>query len=186
MCLIMFGAPRKGPCARSLVLTAGEIGPNLRFATRGRRMFVTFFTELKAAGVPVTLREYLTLMEAMQLDLAARRVEDFYYFARATLVKEESNLDRFGRVFGHVFKGLELLPDGLLIEIPVEWLKKLAEKYLTEEEKKQIEAMGGLDKLLETLRRRLAEQKGRHQGGNKWIGTAGTSPFGAYGYNPEG
>ncbi len=149
-------------------------------------MFVTFFTELKSAGVPVTLREYLTLMEAMQADLASRRVEDFYYLSRATLIKDERNLDRFDRVFGHVFKGLELLPDGLLVEIPAEWLKKLAEKYLTEEEKREIEAMGGLDKLLETLRRRLAEQKGRHQGGRKWIGTAGTSPFGAYGYNPEG
>jgi len=149
-------------------------------------MFVTFFSELKAAGVPVTLREYLTLMEAMDADLASRRVEDFYYLSRAALVKDERNLDKFDRVFGHVFKGLELLSDTEIVEIPAEWLKKLAEKYLTEEEKKQIEAMGGLDKLLEVLRRRLAEQRGRHQGGNKWIGTAGTSPFGAYGYNPEG
>src|SRR5918998_208280 len=149
-------------------------------------MFVTFFHELKAAGVPVTLREYLTLMEAMDADLASRRVEDFYYLSRATLVKDERNLDKFDRVFGHVFKGLELMEDALTAEIPLEWLKKITEKYLTEEEKKMIEAMGGLDKLLETLRKRLAEQKGRHQGGSKWIGTAGTSPFGAYGYNPEG
>jgi uncharacterized protein with von Willebrand factor type A (vWA) domain len=149
-------------------------------------MFVTFFSELKAAGVPVTLREYLTLMEAMDADLASRRVEDFYYLSRAALVKDERNLDKFDRVFGHVFQGLELLSDAEVVEIPGEWLKKLAERYLTEEEKKQIEAMGGLDKLLEILRQRLAEQKGRHQGGNKWIGTAGTSPFGAYGYNPEG
>jgi uncharacterized protein len=149
-------------------------------------MFVTFFQELKSAGVPVTLREYLTLMEAMEKDLAGRRVEDFYYLSRAALIKDERNLDKFDRVFGHVFKGLELLSDGIEAEIPAEWLKKLAEKYLTEEEKKQVEAMGGLDKLLETLRRRLAEQKRRHQGGSKWIGTAGTSPFGAYGYNPEG
>ena len=149
-------------------------------------MFVTFFSELKSAGVPVTLREYLTLMEAMEKDLAGRRVEDFYYLARATLVKDERNLDRFDRVFGHVFKGLELLEEGLAAEIPAEWLKKLAEKFLTEEEKKQIEAMGGFEKLMETLRKRLAEQKGRHQGGSKWIGTAGTSPYGAYGYNPEG
>jgi uncharacterized protein len=148
-------------------------------------MFVTFFQELKQAGVPVTLREYLTLMEAMDRDLASRRVEDFYYLSRATLVKDERNLDKFDRVFGHVFKGLELTAE-LAAEIPVEWLKKLAEKYLTEDEKKQIEALGGLDKLLETLRKRLEEQKGRHQGGSKWIGTAGTSPFGAYGYNPEG
>src|SRR5665213_3522822 len=149
-------------------------------------MFVNFFTELKSAGIPVTLREYLTLMDAMQADLASRRVEDFYYLSRATLVKDERNLDKFDRVFGHVFKGLELLSDGPEVEIPAEWLKKLADKYLTEEEKKQIEAMGGLDKLLETLKKRMAEQKGRHQGGSKWIGTGGTSPFGHGGYNPEG
>ena len=149
-------------------------------------MFVEFFHDLKAAGVPVTLREYLTLMEAMEKDLAGRRVEDFYYLSRAALVKDERNLDKFDRVFGHVFKGLELMSEALTAEIPAEWLKKLAEKYLTDEEKKQIEAMGGLDKLLETLRQRMKEQQGRHQGGKKWIGTAGTSPFGAYGYNPEG
>ena len=149
-------------------------------------MFVAFFHELKTAGVPVTLREYLTLMEAMEKDLAGRRVEDFYYLARAALVKDERNLDKFDRVFGHVFKGLELMSETLTAEIPAAWLKKLAEKYLTEEEKRAIEAIGGLDKLLELLRQRMKEQKGRHQGGNKWIGTAGTSPFGAYGYNPEG
>jgi uncharacterized protein len=149
-------------------------------------MFVAFFRELKTAGVPVTLREYLTLMEAMEKDLAGRRVEDFYYLARATLVKDERNLDKFDRVFGHVFQGLELMSETLTAEIPAAWLKKLAEKYLTEEERRQIEAIGGLDKLLELLRQRMKEQKGRHQGDNKWIGTAGTSPFGAYGYNPEG
>src|SRR5215216_6994923 len=149
-------------------------------------MFVTFFQELKSAGVPVTLREYLTLMEGMRADLASRRVEDFYYLSRASLVKDERNLDKFDRVFGHVFRGLELMDDALTAEIPLEWLKKITERHLTEEEKKLIEAMGGLDKLLETLRQRLAEQKGRHQGGSKWIGTAGTSPFGAHGYNPEG
>src|SRR5437773_5142951 len=150
-------------------------------------MFVTFFTELKSAGVPVTLREYLTLMEAMEKDLAGRRVEDFYYLSRAILVKDERNLDKFDRVFGHGFKGLEALPpEGATAEIPEEWLRKLAEKLLTEEEKKQIEAMGGWEKLMETLKKRLEEQQGRHQCGSKWIGTAGTSPFGAYGYNPEG
>src|ERR1700742_1638561 len=149
-------------------------------------MFASFFHELKAAGVPVTLREYLTLMEAMEKDLADRRVESFYYLSRAALVKDERNLDKFDRVFGHVFKGLNLVEEALAAEIPAEWLKKLTEKYLTEEEKKQIEALGGLDKLLETLRQRLAEQKGRHQGGSKWIGTGGTSPFGAYGDHPEG
>jgi uncharacterized protein len=137
-------------------------------------MFITFFTELKAAGVPVTLREYLTLMEALDADLASRRVED------------ERNLDKFDRVFGHVFKGLDLMSETISAEIPTEWLMKLSEKVLTEEEKKLIESLGGWDKLMETLKKRLEEQKGRHQGGNKWIGTAGTSPFGAYGYNPEG
>src|SRR5438874_2287086 len=153
---------------------------------RSRPMFVTFFQELKTAGLPVTLREYLTLLEAMEQDLASRRVEDFYYLSRAALVKDERNLDKFDRVFGKVFQGMELLEQALAAEIPAEWLKKLMEKNLSEEEKKLIEAMGGLDKLLETLRQRLAEQKGRHQGGSKWIGTAGTSPYGAYGYNPEG
>ncbi len=149
-------------------------------------MLVTLFHELKAAGVPVTLREYLTLIEAMEKDLAGRRVDDFYYLSRAALIKDERNLDKFDRVFGHVFKGIASMSEALEVEIPKEWLAKLAEKYLTDEEKRQIEAMGGLDKLLELLRRRLQEQRGRHQGGNKWIGTAGTSPFGAYGYNPEG
>src|SRR3974390_968888 len=147
-------------------------------------MFATFFHELKQAGLPVTLREYLTLMEAMERDLAGRRVEDFYYLSRAALVKDERNLDKFDRVFGHVFKGLDLIEQAPNAEIPTEWLTKLTEKYLTEEEKKQIEALGGLDKLLETLRQRLAEQRGRHQGGKKWIGTGGTSPFGAPGYQP--
>ena len=149
-------------------------------------MLVTFFHELRAAGVPVTLREYLTLIEAMDKDLAGRRVDNFYYLSRAALIKDERNLDKFDRVFGHVFNGLATMNEALAVEVPKEWLAKLVEKFLTDEEKAQIEAMGGLDKLLETLRRRLAEQKGRHQGGNKWIGTAGTSPFGAYGYNPEG
>src|SRR5579864_8910018 len=144
-------------------------------------MFLQFFTSLREAQVPVTLREYLTLMEALDADLAEQTVENFYYLSRAALVKDERNLDKFDRVFGTVFKGLESLLDAMdKAEIPEEWLKKLAEK-----EKKQIEAMGW-DKLMETLKKRLEEQKGRHQGGNKWIGTAGTSPFGAHGYNPEG
>ncbi|MGY4751110.1 vWA domain-containing protein [Pannonibacter sp. Q-1] len=149
-------------------------------------MFITFFSELKSAGVPVSLREYLDLMRALELDLAGRRVEDFYYLARTALVKDESNLDRFDRIFSQVFKGLDLLSDAPQAEIPEEWLRKLAEKHLTEEEKALIESLGGFDKLMETLKQRLEEQKERHQGGNKWIGTAGTSPFGAYGYNPEG
>ncbi|NRG17997.1 VWA domain-containing protein [Rhizobiales bacterium] len=149
-------------------------------------MFITFFEALKSAGLPVSLREYLTLMRALDADLAERRVEDFYYLARASLVKDESNLDKFDRVFGHVFKGLDLMNEVETAEIPEEWLRKLAEKHLSEEEKVEIEALGGWDKLMETLKKRLEEQKGRHQGGSKWIGTAGTSPFGAYGYNPEG
>ncbi len=149
-------------------------------------MFVNFFHELKAAGVPVTLREYLTLLQALEHDLASRRVEHFYYLARAALVKDERHLDKFDRVFGAVFKGMERLDETFAAALPAEWLRKLIERHLTEEEKRQIEAMGGLDRLLETLRRRLAEQRRRHQGGNQWIGTAGTSPFGAWGYNPEG
>ena len=149
-------------------------------------MFITFFTELKSAGIPVSLREYLTLMEALEKDLAEKRVEDFYHLARVCLVKDEKFLDKFDRVFGTVFKGLELMSEATEVAIPQEWLRKLAERFLTEEEKAKIEALGGFEALMETLKKRLEEQKGRHQGGNKWIGTAGTSPFGAYGYNPEG
>ncbi|HYM29749.1 MAG TPA: VWA domain-containing protein [Candidatus Cybelea sp.] len=149
-------------------------------------MFVNFFLELREAKVPASLREYLTLLEAMKAGIASFKVEDFYYLARASLVKDEKNLDKFDRVFGHCFNGLEFISEDLAAEIPEEWLRKLAEKLLTEEEKKQIEALGGWEKLMETLKKRLEEQKGRHQGGSKWIGTAGTSPFGAYGYNPEG
>lgn len=149
-------------------------------------MFVNFFLELRKAKVPASLREYLTLIEAMKAGVPAYRVEDFYYLSRSALVKDERNLDKFDRVFSQVFNGMEFLSDEVSAEIPEEWLRKLAEKFLTEEEKAQIEALGGFEKLMETLRKRLEEQKERHQGGNKWIGTAGTSPFGAYGYNPEG
>ncbi|MQP66249.1 VWA domain-containing protein [Niveispirillum sp. SYP-B3756] len=152
-------------------------------------MFVNFFYDLRRAGVPVSLNEYLGLMQAMQAGIAGYAVDDFYYLSRAVLVKDERNLDKFDRVFGATFQGLEaaaVAGEEITAEIPEEWLRKLAEKYLTEEEKAQIQALGGWDKLMETLAQRLAEQKGRHQGGNKWIGTAGTSPFGAYGYNPEG
>ncbi|KZD04880.1 vWA domain-containing protein [Oceanibaculum pacificum] len=149
-------------------------------------MFVTFFLELRQAGVPVSLREYLTLLEGVKAGVANYSVNDFYYFSRTAMVKDERHLDRFDRVFGHVFKGLELLDEAFGARIPEEWLRKLAERHLTDAEKAQIEALGGWDKLMETLRQRLEEQKKRHQGGSKWIGTAGTSPFGAYGYNPEG
>src|SRR5579871_1929157 len=154
-------------------------------------MFPSLFFGLRSARVPVSLKEYLMLMEALDARAAGWSVEDFYYVSRAALVKDERYLDRFDRVFGQVFKGIEP-PAGAAgdavetRELPEEWLRKLAEKLLTEEEKRQIEAMGGWEKLMEALRQRLAEQKGRHEGGSKWIGTAGTSPFGAYGYNPEG
>ncbi len=152
-------------------------------------MFIPFFLELKAARVPVSLREYLSLLEGLEAGLVDYDVEAFYYLARATLVKDERHIDRFDQVFAHVFKGIEALggPDAVdVANIPEEWLRRLAEKHLTEEEKKLVEALGGFEKLMETLKQRLEEQKGRHQGGSKWIGTGGTSPFGAYGYNPEG
>jgi uncharacterized protein with von Willebrand factor type A (vWA) domain len=149
-------------------------------------MFVSFFHELRSAGIPVSLKEYLTLMEAMGADLATMRVENFYYLSRAALVKDERKLDTFDKVFGAVFKGLELVGDPLTAKIPAEWLRAMAERILTEEEKAEIAALGGWDKIMEELAKRLAEQKGRHEGGSKWIGTAGTSPYGAYGYNPEG
>ena len=154
-------------------------------------MFGGFILALRDAGVPASLTEYLALLGAMQHHVAGTSTEDFYYLSRAALVKDERHLDRFDRVFAHVFKGLEPdapVADGspAIRELPSEWLKRLAEKHLTPEERAEIEALGGFDKLMDTLRQRLAEQQGRHQGGSKWIGTAGTSPFGAYGYNPEG
>ncbi|WP_264049105.1 vWA domain-containing protein [Methylobacterium flocculans] len=149
-------------------------------------MLLSFFTALREAKIPVTLREFLTLLEALDRDLAQKRVEEFYLLARTALVKDERNLDRFDRVFGTVFRGVETLGEAAAPSaIPEEWLRKLAEKYLTEAEKAELQALGW-DKLFETLKERLAEQRDRHQGGNKWIGTGGTSPFGAYGYNPEG
>ncbi len=149
-------------------------------------MFIDFFMRLKAAGLPVSLKEHLTLMEAMEADLPARRVDDFYIVARACLVKDERHLDRFDRVFGEAFKGVETLAGVETAEIPEEWLRALAQRYFSEDDKAQVEALGGFDKLMETLRERLKEQKGRHEGGGRWIGTGGTSPFGSGGYNPEG
>jgi hypothetical protein len=149
-------------------------------------MLLNFFTALRVAKVPVSLREYLTLLAGLEADLAGQSMEGFYYLSRTALVKDERNLDKFDRVFAATFKGVETLGDAIdEAEIPEEWLRKLAEKYLSEEEKAQLKALGW-DKLWETLQERLKEQKGRHQGGNKWIGTAGTSPYGAFGYNPEG
>jgi len=152
-------------------------------------MYVPFFLKLKEAKIPVTLREFLSLLEGMEEGIADDDVEAFYYLARATLIKDERFIDRFDQVFAAYFKGVEAVGGGPgtdAVPIPEDWLRKLAEKHLTDEEKKLVEALGGFDKLMETLRQRLEEQKGRHQGGSKWIGTAGTSPFGAYGYNPEG
>ena len=149
-------------------------------------MFVNFFHELKRNSVPVSLREYLSLLEALDAEVIEHEVEDFYYLSRAALVKDERNLDKFDRVFGEVFKGLESLGEGEIAEIPEDWLKTLTEKFLTEEEKAEIEALGGWEKIMEELKKRLEEQDERHEGGNKWIGTGGPSPFGADGYNPEG
>ena len=150
-------------------------------------MFLNFFNELRSAKIPVTLKEYLLLLEAMDKEVIDMEVEDFYYLSRAALVKDERNLDKFDRVFSHVFKGLDTMQDAVDVQdLPEEWLRKMSEKFLTKEEMDEIEAMGGFEKLMETLKERLEEQKKRHEGGNKWIGTGGTSPFGANGYNPEG
>jgi uncharacterized protein len=149
-------------------------------------MLVDFFMQLKKARVPVTIREYLDLCEALERRVVWGSVEDFYYLARLCLVKDESHFDKFDRVFAHYFKGVADIGEELGKHIPEEWLRKVTELVLSEEEKAEIEALGGFEKLMETLKKRLAEQKERHQGGSKWIGTGGRSPFGAYGYNPEG
>ena len=152
-------------------------------------MFRPFLDELRRHAVPVSLREYLGFLEALQAGLAQFDPEGFYYLARMTMVKNETHIDRFDRAFAACFKGLEsITPEAVVqaIDLPPEWLKKLTEKHLTDEERAKLESLGGFEKLMETLKKRLEEQKGRHQGGNKWIGTAGTSPFGAYGQNPEG
>src|SRR3954463_8711249 len=149
-------------------------------------MLFDFFFSVRKAGVPASVKEFLTLLEALEKGVVFGSIDDFYAISRLCLVKDEAYFDRFDLAFAAYFKGVESIPDALVTDLPAEWLKKLAERWLTEEEKKKIEALGGWDKLMETLKERLEEQKGRHQGGNKWIGTAGTSPFGAYGYNPEG
>ena len=152
-------------------------------------MFLRFFDNLRTAKLPVSLREYLTLLEAMDKGVAMYDVDAFYYLARAALVKDERNIDRFDQVFAHAFKGMEAVTLDDIIDpraLPEDWLRRMAEKHLTPEEMAEVEAAGGFDALMEKLRERLAEQEKRHQGGSKWIGTAGTSPFGAYGYNPEG
>jgi uncharacterized protein with von Willebrand factor type A (vWA) domain len=149
-------------------------------------MFLNFLDELRAAGIPVSLKEHLVLLEALDREVIARRPEEFYYLARATFVKDEGLLDRFDQVFAKVFKGIETSYGTEATEIPEEWLKAIAAKFLSPEEMARIEALGSWDEIMETLKQRLEEQKGRHQGGSKWIGTGGTSPFGNSGYNPEG
>ena len=152
-------------------------------------MFLNFFIELRNIRVPVSLREYLSLLDCLDKNVISFKVENFYYLSRASLIKNEKHIDRFDLVFSKVFKGIEDISlEDLLnkVDIPKEWVKKLSEKLLTPEEMEEIKSLGGFDKLMETLKKRLSEQEKRHQGGNKWIGTAGTSPFGAYGYNPEG
>jgi hypothetical protein len=149
-------------------------------------MFIDLFYKLRDSGIPVSITEYLTLMDALDKGVSGIDIDGFYYLMRATLVKDEKYFDRFDRIFGAYFEGMEDLMEDLIPEIPLEWLRKQAELNLSEEEKRQIEALGGWEKLMETLRRRLEEQNSAHHGGNKWIGTGGKSPFGAYGYNPEG
>ncbi|MSQ63980.1 MAG: VWA domain-containing protein [Betaproteobacteria bacterium] len=148
-------------------------------------MLIDFFLKLKSHKLPVSIKEYLTLLEAMQRNVIGTNINEFYYLSRIALVKDEANFDKFDRAFSEFWDGVDTIP-GIEAQIPLEWLLKQVELTLTEEEKKQIAAMGGWEKLMETLKKRLEEQKGRHQGGSKWIGTGGTSPFGAYGYNPEG
>lgn len=152
-------------------------------------MFLPFFDNLRAHKIPVSLREFLSFLEAMKLGLATYDMDQFYLLGRTILVKDERNLDKFDRAFAATFKGLEDVSTQDMLEqvdLPDDWLRKLAEKTLSDADKAEIQGLGGFDKLMETLRKRLEEQKGRHQGGSKWLGTAGTSPFGAYGYNPEG
>jgi uncharacterized protein with von Willebrand factor type A (vWA) domain len=149
-------------------------------------MLFDFFFTVRKAGVPASVKELLTLLEALDKGVVYGSVDDFYVLSRLCLVKDEAYFDRFDLAFAAYFKGVDAIPDALVGEIPHEWLRKMAERWLTDEEKAKIEALGGWEKLMQTLRERLEEQKGRHQGGSKWIGTAGTSPFGAYGYNPEG
>ncbi|NRA99041.1 MAG: VWA domain-containing protein [Rhodobacteraceae bacterium] len=152
-------------------------------------MFVNFYQSLRDAAVPVSMREYLDFLASLRAGLVTYDIDGFYYLSRAAMVKDERHYDRFDQAFAAAFSGLENISvDQVLdaLELPRDWLEKQAEKYLTDAEKAEIEALGGFDKLMETLRKRLREQQGRHQGGSKWIGTAGTSSFGAYGYNPEG
>src|SRR4028119_1995352 len=149
-------------------------------------MFFSFVDELRAAGIQASMKEHLTLLEALDADIIGQRPEEFYYLARATFVKDEGLLDRFDQVFGKVFKGIETSYGTEAVPIPEEWLRKVAELYLTPEQMAEIKSLGSWEEIMETLKKRLEEQKERHQGGSKWIGTGGTSPYGNSGYNPEG
>jgi uncharacterized protein with von Willebrand factor type A (vWA) domain len=149
-------------------------------------MFLDFFLLLKSHGLPVSLREHLTLLEALDAGLGGYSVEEFYHLSRTILIKKEQHLDKFDKLFGQYFEGMDKVPFEIFREIPEDWLRKNMEKFLSEEEKAMIEAMGGLEALMDRFRELLKEQNERHEGGNKWIGTGGTSPFGANGYNPEG
>jgi hypothetical protein len=149
-------------------------------------MFFSFVDELRAAGISASMNEHLTLLQALDADVIAARPEEFYFLARATFVKDEALLDRFDQVFGKVFKGLEASYGMEAAAVPEEWLRKVAELYLTPEQMAEIKALGSWDEIMEILKKRLEEQQGRHQGGSKWIGTGGTSPYGNSGYNPEG
>ena len=152
-------------------------------------MFIPFFKNLRGSKIPVSLREFLAFLEALNTNSVTYDIDNFYYLARTIMVKDEKHLDKFDKVFSETFSGLESITTDQIIDkinLPKDWLEKLAEKHLTSEEQKEIESLGGFEKLMETLKKRLEEQKKRHQGGSKWVGTAGTSPFGAYGYNPEG
>src|SRR5689334_12256487 len=168
--------------AARLGLFARELKPR---RLQWRPVLIDFFLKLKSHKLPVSIKEYLTLLEAMDKNVIGPSVDEFYYLSRAALVKDEANYDKFDRAFAEFWHGVETIP-GIEAQIPLEWLLKQVELTLSEEEKKQIQSLGGWEKLMETLKKRLEEQKGRHQGGSKWIGTGGTSPFGAYGYNPEG
>jgi uncharacterized protein len=149
-------------------------------------MFFNFMDELRAAGITASLKEHLVLLEALDKEVIQRSPEEFYYLSRATFVKDEGLLDRFDQVFSKVFKGIETSYGMQEEEIPLDWLKAVAEKYLTEEEMAEVKKLGSWDEIMETLKERLAEQEKRHEGGSKWIGTGGTSPYGNSGYNPEG
>ncbi len=149
-------------------------------------MFLNFLDELRAAGIPASMKEHLILLEALDRDVIDRTPEDFYYLSRAVYVKDEGLLDKFDQVFAKVFRGIATTFGQTQADIPADWLKAVAEKYLSAEEMEAIKALGSWDEIMETLKKRLEEQQGRHQGGNKWVGTGGTSPYGNSGYNPEG